>query len=410
MAERKAPAGAPIIIPMPGMVQAPEAPVVAPPPPIIIPARVQDYIPDDKLNLSTIAKHVNDKVKMEALVPGTEDNLATIRTWVPTTITLVNLFLYGGIPIGRIWEVFGENHEGKTAFLILLMIAVQRYGGITVYLDAEGTWDEHRARRMGHNPARHIYCQADTVEAGDKVIGEVIHEIREVQKLTCPVLIGWDTIAASQMEAEKKMKDAQTAEEKKKARYKEGMASKPRVVREMLRRYSLELSRQQVGMVFVNHTIADFDQFGPGYDTPGGGAIKFWTTYRVQVYRSGQFKPDNQTDCGICSTLKMIKCKVGRPLRRVEIPLTYDHGWDEDYANFDYLTRKGHGQPAEKLIAQSGAWYYINVPKDWQDQVGTKEIKLYRSQLKEKIERYPALPGLLAETVATEWQSESAVP
>jgi RecA/RadA recombinase len=359
-------------------------------------------IPDEDLPLAAISKAVNKACGAEVLLPGEADNLSTIHTWVPTTVTLVNLLLYGGIPMGRFWEVFGESHEGKTALATLLMIAVQRAGGISVYLDAEGTWDKQRALSMGHNNGRHLYMQADTVEKGVQAIDETLNNIRNVHNLTCPLLFVWDTIAASQVESEKALASAKTAEERKKGRFSEGMSSKPRIIREALRRFSLEFPRQQAGLVFCNQTIADFDRFGPGWDTPGGGALKFWSTYRIHIYRSGSWKPDNKTDCGILSTLKMIKCKVGRPLLKIELPLTYDHGWDEHYANLQYLIRSDASPVAGKVVEQRGAYLHIHGPKDV---LGTKEITLYRSQLYEKLEKHPGLGDYLRDVVKAEWQA-----
>lgn len=357
-------------------------------------------IPDEDLPLAAISKAVNKACGAEVLLPGEADNLSTIRTWIPTRLTLVNLLLYGGIPMGRFWEVFGESHEGKTAFATELMIATQLAGGISIYLDAEGTWHKARALSMGHNEKRHLYMQADTVEQGVQAIDETLHNIRQVHNLDCPLLFVWDTIAASQVESEKGLGIARTAEERKKARFSDGVSSKPRIIREALRRFSLEFPRQQAGLVFVNQTIADFEKFGPGWDTPGGGALKFWSTYRIHIYKSGQFKPDGKTDAGILSTIKVIKCKVGRPLLKVEIPLTYDHGWDEDYANLHYLLRPDASAVARKVIEQRGAHIYIHGPKEI---LGTKEISLYRSQLKEKLEKYPGLQAYLAEQVKADW-------
>lgn len=364
-----------------------------------------DIIPDADLPLGSISKAVNKSIGAQVLIPGGEANLSTIHTWVPTPLTLLNLFLYGGIPMGRFWEVFGEPSHGKTALVTALMIAIQRVGGVSIYLDAEGTWDEKRALSMGHNPARHMHLQADTVELGVRTIDETLDKFRNVHNLQLPLLFVWDTLAASQMDAEKDMKEAKTGEEKRKARFKEGMASKPRVVREALRRFSLEFPRQQAAGVFVNQTIADFDPYGPGFDTPGGGAVKFWSTYRIQVYRSGAWKPDNKTEAGILSTLKMVKCKVGPNMRKVELPLTWNHGWDEDYANFNYLTRSDAGPVAAKTIEQRGAYFYIHGPKDV---IGSKEISLYRSQLHDKLGAHPGLGDYLREQVRAEWQASYA--
>lgn len=341
--------------------------------------------------LAEIAGSINKDLKTEVLVPGDEDSLSTIHTWVPTGLTLLDLFLYGGLPIGRIWEIYGEPHHGKTALAQLLMVAVQRAGGISVYLDAEGTFDLKRALSMGHDPSKHFHLQADTVELGFQTIDKTIKAFREERHLTCPLLFVWDTIAASQTEKEK-VND----------RWGDGMAAKPRIIREALRRLSLELGRGQAGLVFCNQTVASFAKFGPSFDTPGGGAIKFWSTYRVHVSKAGWFQPSGEVDAGILSGLKLVKCKVGPPNRKIILPLTYDHGFDENHANIDFLLRTDATATARRFIEKSGAYYHLHVPEEV---FGTDTIKTYYSGLAEKFLEYPGLAEYIAEAVKAEWTS-----
>lgn len=347
---------------------------------------------DGSLPLSEISAAVNEELKICVLQPGSDSSLADVQTWCPTGIDLLDLWTYGGVPIGRVWEIYGEPHHGKSALAIQLMVAVQRAGGLSVLLDAEGSVTKSRLDLFGHDPARHLYMNADSVEIGFKAIDTTLETVRVKCKLDIPILFVWDTIAASQTEHEK-------ASDK----YGDGMMSKPRLIREGLRRLSLELPRQQAGIVFVNQTMASMDQYSP-IDTPGGKSLKFWSTYRIHVKKGGPFQPGG-TDNGIISKMKMTKCKLGPPLRTIDLPLSYDKGWDNDFANFNFLNRTDVTEATKAEICRKGSYYYILGFKNFCGGEGPDEIPLYASALDDKIRAYPRLSEYLSHLTRKEWEA-----
>lgn len=363
------------------------------------------------INLQSVREEVNKELKGGILV--TEDDVV-IKKWISTGFTLLDLFFYGGIPVGRIWEIYSpEESQGKTTLTLHLLIAIQKAGGISQYLEAEGSpWDIKRAQRMGHNPHRHIPTLADTCEIGFDAIESTVIKIRGKEELyrkekkknipTAPLGIAWDTIAASPIEAERAG-----------SKYKDGMSYKPRLIREKLRSMSLFLPRNEVSLIFVNQAIATIgDMFGPGYTTPGGGAIKFWAVHRVVIWKAGKFQPEGR-DEGILAKLKLTKCKVGPPFRTVSVALNYNNGIDEDYTNFNFLTRSDATDTARKYVERRGSWYYIKGYNTWKAQLEDPEAKtvkndefgLYASQLRKKIKQFPDVETYLKEGVISEWHA-----
>jgi len=280
--------------------------------------------------LKLLSKELNIQFSAEVAVPGEEVNFSDVRLWVPTTSYILNLVLGGGIPMGRILEVYGEPSHGKSTIITHMMVGCQKFPGISVLLDAESSWYRDRALAMGHDPSRHLHLQADTVELGFSVIASTITRIRMKGSRfppKMPVCFFWDTIAASPTEGEKEGDQ-----------YRDGMSDKARKIRMNLRKLSLVLPKSNCALVFVNQTITDIKAKNPKFNktTPGGGAIKFWASKRIKVYKISrmQYPHDNS---GIISTLHIVKDKINPPNREGEVPILNATGIHPVYELLNFL-------------------------------------------------------------------------
>lgn len=328
-----------------------------------------------------VSAQINDEFKVDVAVAGTNENLSDCKIRVPTTSHILNLLMGGGVPLGRVVEIFGEPSHGKSTLEQHMMNGFQQYPGISILLDAESSWDRNRAIRMGHNPARHIHLQADTVELGFSVIDSTIKKVRMPGSKfpkNMPIGIFWDTISASQTEGEK------TGDQ-----YKNGMMDKARLIRRWLRTLSLFLPSMNCSLVFLNQTIE-----GPnnkGKQTTGGGAIKFWASKRYSVYKTGDWDyPDKK--CGILTNVRNVKDKMDPPFREVELPINNKFGIDPLQELIHFLAANS------KFVNISGG--RVRIP-DYPE-VG-REVTAYHKHIHEKVNDYPDLVDYLKICAESTW-------
>lgn len=284
----------------------------------------------DKLRY--VASEINKDLEGDIAVAGPDPNLSdagSVR--IPTTSHMINLFLGGGVPIGRVVELFGDESVGKSTVMQHMMVGFQKAKGISVLLDAETGWDRHRANAMGHDNDRHLHLQADTVEGGEKAIVTTLERLRMPGRFptTCPIGIFWDTISSSQTEGEKEGDI-----------YKDGMMDKPRKVRSMLRKIAPMLPRLNSSLVFICQTTVKMNK-GSGApprktSATGGDAIKFWSAKRLSMWRSGSFKYPH-VGAGILSGIKNVKDKLNAPNVELTIPILSDVGIHPGYEVLIYV-------------------------------------------------------------------------
>lgn len=288
---------------------------------------------DFEADLKSLSAALNKQFEGQIAIAGSDQNLSDLcRTRIPTTSHMLNLILGGGIPMGRIIEVFGDPSHGKSTILQHMMCGVQRFPGISVLLDAEGTWERERAEAMGHDSKRHLHLQADTVEVGFATLIATIRRIRMPGSRfpsTMPVGFFYDTLSASQTDGEKD--DDQ---------YKDGMMDKARKIRRFMRSMSLLLAQTNCFLIIVNQQITTMPKAGghggPGKTTPGGNSVKFWASKRLSVWSGSKMDyPEDNT--GIITNVRNVKDKIDPPHREITLPIRYLTGVDPFYEVLNFL-------------------------------------------------------------------------
>lgn len=339
-----------------------------------------------------VAHDLNKEFKARVAVTGDELCVSDVPFRVPTNSFLLNRILGGGVPIGRVMEIFGDPSHGKSTLVEEMMIGFQQYPGISVLLDADTGWARHRAEAMGHNSQRHLHLQADTVERGFDTIQSTIARLRMPGRFppSMPVGIFWDTISASQTEGEKEGD-----------RYKEGMGDKPRKVREKLRVIAPELPRNNVALVFVSHThveIGKGQKKGPPKKkaSSGGDAIPFWSAKRIKVWVSSAFH-NPYRNAGIITSALTVKDKLEAPNLLVELPILHKTGIDAGYELVNYLLDNS------TWVNMNGA--YVQIP-DFPEP--GKALNFYPSQLHKKLEHFPELLDYLKLCAENAWAENEA--
>ena len=300
--------------------------------------------------ISGIAGDLNKQFNLEVAVPGRDSVKADVKGWVPTSSLMLNMAfgrkdddgVHLGVPIGRIIELFGDFSHGKSTILQHIMNGFQAAGGLSNLLDSEGGWDRSRAVDMGHNSDRNLHIEVDTVERGFDVLYQLNEEYIGKFQGSIPIMYGWDTIAASGTEGEKKGDQ-----------YESGMGWKARVIRRELRRLTSELPKCNATLIAVNQVIDQFKR--PGKTTPGGSGLKFWSSQRLEVFRVAPLiDPATKKPMGIISKIKMKKNKLSAPNAELDIPIVYKTGIDPIWEVVNYHLDN------TSIVNVNGA--YINFP------------------------------------------------
>jgi recombination protein RecA len=363
--------------------------------------------------LQDVADEVNKDFKGRFVLTGNETTHSEVRRWIPTRSELLNLAMGGGVPTGKVLEVYGEPSDGKSTITEEFMCAFQRADGVSILLDAESAWHRERAMAIGHDPDRNIHLDAETVEDGFELIFSTVFKIRDrAERLrtqirtdkklkkedkarlrrqaeeieAMPVIIVWDTISASPTRAE-------LAGDM----FADGIASKPRMVRRALTTLSRFLPNYNTTLVFVNQTYEDLKkgkgQFTSGAKTHGGKSIKFWSAIRLKVWNSGKYVLGEE-QVGINSVIKTVKNKLVPPQKQVTVPILFDTGFDPLMESILYLHKH-----RSDVVYVNGSWYCIEGFGD--------PLKFYLKNVHDIADANPGLSDYLQDTVRETWYGVS---
>ncbi|HSD19784.1 MAG TPA: recombinase RecA [Anaeromyxobacter sp.] len=255
---------------------------------------------------------------------------------VPTGSLGLDLALgVGGLPRGRVVEIYGPESSGKTTLALHAIAEVQRQGGVAAFIDAEHALDVTYARKLGVNLADLLVSQPDT--------GEQALEIAEQLVRSGAIdLIVVDSVAAlvPKAEIEGEMGDAH-------------MGVQARLMSQALRKLTAVVSRNQSLVVFINQIRMKIGVvFGNPETTTGGHALKFYASVRLDIRRIGQVKDGDQV-VGSRTRVKVVKNKVAPPFREAEFDVRYGAGVDRHGEALDLGVERG-------LVDKSGAYFALD--------------------------------------------------
>lgn len=249
---------------------------------------------------------------------------------ISTSVVAFDLAMGGGFPEGRLSEVLGDFSSGKSLLLLLAIAAVQRAGGIAILLDSERSLSLPWVRLLGVNLEELFYYLPESLEDAFTRIENAIKMIRRKGSLfkQCPVLIGYDSLAAS------------VAREELTQEYgKPEMAIRARVISQALRKQTALISDYRVALVMVNQLRSKVGvMFGPSEDSTGGRAPKFYAAMRIALKKRKSIM-DGENVIGVNGELTVIKSKVCIPFRSVNFRMLFTGGIDRFSGLADYLNR-----------------------------------------------------------------------
>jgi recombination protein RecA len=268
----------------------------------------------------------------------------------------------GGLPRGRVIEIYGPESSGKTTLTLHVIAEAQRKGGVCAFIDAEHALDTIYARKLGINLEDLLISQPDT--------GEQALEITDtlVRSGAVDVLV-IDSVAAltPRAEIEGEMGDSQP-----------GLQA--RLMSQALRKLTASISRSQTTVIFINQIRMKIGvMYGSPETTSGGNALKFYASIRLDIRRIGSIK-DHDEVTGNQTRVKVVKNKLAPPFKQVEFDIMYGEGISKTGELIDLGVKAG-------VVEKSGAWFSYDSQRLGQGRENAKNFLKANPQIAERIEQ-----------------------
>lgn len=276
-----------------------------------------------------------------------ETSHANVETF-PTGAVSLDIALGGGIPRGRIIEVYGPESSGKTTLTLHAIAEVQKRGGVAAFIDAEHALDPVYAKKIGVNLDNLLVSQPDNGEQALEIVETLVRS-------NAVDLIVVDSVAAlvPQAEIEGDMGDSH-------------MGLQARLMSQALRKLTAIISKSKSTVIFINQLRMKIGvMFGNPETTTGGNALKFYASLRMDIRRISQIKSGDAV-IGNRTRVKVVKNKIAPPFREAEFDIMYNEGISKEGDVLDLAV-------AKEIVDKSGAWFAYDGAKIGQGREASKQ-------------------------------------
>lgn len=291
---------------------------------------------------------------------GSEDHIQ-VETTPSGSLSLDIALGVGGFPKGRIIEIFGPESSGKTTIALEAIAECQKKGGRAAFIDAEHALDPVYSKNLGVDIDELLLSQPDTGEQALEIVDALV-------KSEAVNLIVVDSVAAlvPQAEIEGEMGDSH-------------VGLQARLMSQALRKLSGNINKTKTTAIFINQLREKVGvMFGNPETTPGGRALKFYSTIRLDIRRGEQIKNGDQI-IGNKTNIKVVKNKVAPPFRNISVDIMYGEGISREGELLDIASDID-------IVEKSGAWYSYNGEKIGQGKENAKIFLKENPDIAEEIE------------------------
>jgi len=310
--------------------------------------------------LSRAVQQIEKQFGKGAVMTLDPDKTATIDG-IPTGSLSLDIALGGsGVPKGRILEIFGPESSGKTTLTLHIIASAQKQGGVAAFVDAEHALDPSWAKRLGVKLDDLLVSQPDTGEQALEIV-ELLVRSNAVDVIVI------DSVAAliPRAEIEGEMGDSH-------------VGLQARLMSQAMRKLTGAVSKSRSTVIFINQIREKIGvMFGNPETTPGGRALKFYSSVRIDVRRTGSIK-EGEVAVGNRTRARVVKNKIAPPFRDAEFDIMFDRGISYEG---DLLDLAALGNVVEK----SGAWYNYKTTRLGQGRENAKQFLFENKDLAEEI-------------------------
>jgi len=319
-------------------------------------------------NLDLAISQIEKQFGVGSIMRMGEDKIIKIEGISTGSISLDAAIGIGGVPRGRITEIYGPESSGKTTLTLHIVAEAQKAGGYAAFIDAEHAMDPEYAKKLGVNIDYLLVSQPDT--------GEQALDIAEtlVRSAALDVIV-IDSVAALVPKAELNGDMGDTH-----------VGLQARLMSQALRKLTGTVAKSKTSVIFINqirHKIGVM--FGSPETTTGGNALKFYSSLRLDIRRIAQIK-EGEMVVGNRTRVKVVKNKVAPPFKSTEFDIMYGEGIS--YGG-DLLDIAVHGE----IVSKTGAWFSYDNEKIGQGRENVKRFLKENEKIRNAIEK--AVKGLL---------------
>ncbi len=296
---------------------------------------------------------------------GEESSRVPIEV-IPTGSLALDIALgVGGVPRGRVVELFGPESSGKTTLALHIVASAQRSGGLAAYIDAEHAIDPAYARKLGVNLENLLISQPDS--------GEDALSITEVLVRSNSIdVVVIDSVAAlvPRAEIEGAIGDSH-------------MGLQARLMSQALRKLTSSIHRSKTCVIFINQIREKIGiMFGNPETTPGGRALKFYSSVRLDIRRVTAIKDNADVVIGNRTKVTVVKNKVAAPFRKAEFDIIFNEGISKEATILDLGSEQG-------IIEKKGTWFFYK----------NERLGQGREQAREELKKNPTLAAELVKDI-----------
>jgi len=292
---------------------------------------------------------------------GQRNAIAPIEFISTGSISIDYALGVGGLPRGRVIEIFGPESSGKTTLALQVIAEAQKTGGMAAFVDAEHALDAQYAQKLGVDLENLLVSQPDNGEQALEIV-EVLVRSNSVDVVVV------DSVAAlvPKAEIEGEMGEAQ-------------MGLQARLMSQALRKLTGVVSKSKTTLIFINQLREKIGvMFGNPETTTGGRALKFYSSVRIDIRRIASIKDGDQV-VGGRTRVKVVKNKVAPPFREAEFDVMYGEGISREGDLLDLAVEK-------RIVEKSGAWFAYNGDRLGQGRENAKQFLKENPEIRQMIE------------------------